>query len=252
MGIDRCPLARIITLMKTAEYPTLVEQEQYWEEWQETRSITPWALRRAETLLALLRSLNLSVPTILDLGCGTGWFTEKLAHFGAATGIDLSAKAIGLAKRRFPDTSFIAGNIFETALPLESFDVVVSQQVIAHVVDQTRYLDLAASALKPGGHLIVTTPNKFVMDRLDWPPEPSSHIERWLSAEDLRRLLQPHFQVLRTTTIIPIGNRGILRLTNSHKLNRLLGLFASERYLESLKESAGLGYTIIGLARKRS
>ena len=131
--------------MKTAEYPTLVEQEQYWEEWQETRSITPWALRRAETLLALLRSLNLSVPTILDLGCGTGWFTEKLAHFGAATGIDLSAKAIGLAKRRFPDTSFIAGNIFETALPLESFDVVVSQQVIAHVVDQTRYLDLAAS-----------------------------------------------------------------------------------------------------------
>src|SRR6202011_3628857 len=98
-------------------------------------------------------------------------------------------------------------------------DVVVSQEVIAHVPDQSGYLERAARVLKPGGYLIVTTPNLFVHSRNYWAPIPSGHIEQWLTRRELKRLLRPYFQVLRTTTAVPMGHGGILRLVNSTKLN---------------------------------
>jgi hypothetical protein len=64
------------------------------------------------------------------------------------------------------------------------------------------------------------------------------------------RLLEPRFRVRRTTSVIPIGHRGVLRLVNSYKLNRTLGLVVPPTRIERLKERAGLGYSIIALAQK--
>jgi SAM-dependent methyltransferase len=240
--------------MSQPEYPPLAEQERYWETWHEAKSITEWSQARGEVVLSLLRALQLSEPEILDLGCGTGWFTDRLTEFGKATGTDLSLKAIELAKVRFPRATFVGGDVFEVDLPERHYDVVISQQVIAHVVDQPRYLERAASLLKPGGHLILTTPNKFVMDRLEdlgWEVTPPEHLELWLDRRSLLRLLKPRFRVLRLTSINPMGRRGILRLVNSTRLNRALGLVIPQNRLTSLKERAGLGYTLVVLARRR-
>lgn len=240
--------------MNVPEHPPLVDQERYWDTWQESKSITAWSQARAAVILTLLRELNLTSPNILDLGCGNGWFTEQLAAFGKATGTDLSLKAMEAAKRRFPNSTFIGGNLFEVELPQAHYDVVVSQQVIAHVVDQPGYVDRAASLLRLRGHLILTTPNKFVMDRLEdlgWEPTPPEHLELWLDRKALMRLLRPRFEVLRITSILPMGRRGILRLVNSTTLNRALHLLVPEARLTSLKERAGFGYTMIALARKR-
>ena len=54
------------------------------------------------------------------------------------------------------------------SLPENHFDVVVSQEVIAHVPDQAAYLEKAADVLRRDGYLIITTPNKFVVDRGDF------------------------------------------------------------------------------------
>ena len=181
-----------------------------------------------------------------------GWFANLLAEFGPTTGIDLCDDAIAQAKSKFPHVTFMAGNVFEMELPDQHFDVVVSQEVIAHVPDQTGYLECAARVLKPGGYLIVTTPNPYVHFRNYWAPIPPGHIEQWLSRGALKRLLRPHFHVLRTTTVVPIGRGGILRLVNSPKLKRALGpLFSPER-IEAFKEWAGFGWTQIVLAQKRS
>ena len=197
-------------------------------------------------------SLPLERPTILDMGCGMGWFANQLAEFGPTTGIDLCDEAIAQAKSKFPQVTFMAGNVFEMELPEQHFDVVVSQEVIAHVPDQTGYVERAARVLKPGGYLIVTTPNPFVHFRNHWAPIPPGHIEQWLSRGALKRLLRPHFRVLRTTTVVPMGHGGILRLVNSPKLNWALGpLFSAER-IEAFKEWAGFGWTQIVLAQKRS
>ena len=163
------------------------------------------------------------------MGCGMGWFASQLAQFGPTTGIDLSDDAIAQAKSNFPQVTFMAGNVFEMELPERQFDVVVSQEVIAHVPDQPGYVEHAARGTKPGGYLIVTTPNRFVHFRNQWPPSPSGHIEQWLSRGALKRLLRPHFRVLRTTTAVPIGRGGILRLVHSTKLNWAFGLLFSPR-----------------------
>ena len=76
-----------------SEAATLYRQERYWEFWQSTRSVSEWAASRDDFVLEMVRGLGLYRPKILDLGCGTGRFTEELAYLGDATGVDLSRKA---------------------------------------------------------------------------------------------------------------------------------------------------------------
>lgn len=233
--------------------PDLDTQKRYWEDhWLDTKSLSPWAMDRARLLLDLLERLRLREPRILDLGCGTGWFAELLARFGPTTAVDLSDRAIAAAKLRAPHITWIAGNFFDIALPVGSFDVVVSQQVIAHVEDQAAYLDYAARALRVGGFLLLSTPNRRVIDQLEWPPEPYGHIEQWLTPKSLRRLLRQRFHVLYATSIIFVGHRGLLRFANSFKLNRLFSRVISKPALDRLKGRAGLGYTLVVLAQKRA
>jgi 2-polyprenyl-3-methyl-5-hydroxy-6-metoxy-1,4-benzoquinol methylase len=241
----------------TGANPSIDAQQKFWNDhwqrWHQRKVINSWSISRAERILELLRCLSIQDANILDLGCGIGWFTEKLTSFGHVTGIDLSEDAIAAAKARCPHIKFVAGNILDNKLPKEHFDVTVSQEVLAHVEDQSRYLSTAAELLKPGGYLILTTANRFVLEHLGavtmnaFPPE---HIECFLSARQLKRLLRPHFRVLGIRSTFPLGNGGILRIINSYKLNAVLGSIISQHYLESVKEWAGLGYSLFALAQK--
>lgn len=89
------------------------------------------------------------------------------------------------------------------------------------------------------------------MERWNYGPDPREHIKKWLNQKEFKRILQPRFRVLRTMSIIPLGDLGILRFTNSHKVNTALGWFIGPSNVESLKEWAGLGYTLIALTQKR-
>ena len=186
------------------------------------------------------------------MGCGTGWFTEALSHVGQVTGIDLSEEAIAIARASFPGVDYVAGDVYQLPFPAGHFDLVVSQEVIAHVEDQPAYLRLAAQCLKPGGYFIVTTVNRFVHERQEWGPSPEGHIETWLDKRDLHRLLQAQFEVLATTTILPMGDKGVLRFVNSRWLHRFLRLFASAERIEGWKGRAGFGWCIVCLASRRA
>jgi len=241
-----------------APTPSINEQKSFWDaHWQqktERKVLNEWTERRAAEILKLIQGLGLQRPRLLDLGCGLGWFTERLAELGEAHGIDLSVEGIASARTRRPDISYLSGNVYEAQLPENYFDVVVSQEVIAHVEDQPKYLDRAAEVLKPGGYLIITTGNKFVMDRLGhvgWQVFPPEHIEHELHAGQLKKMLGKHFEVLKKSTIIPQGQGGILRLINSYRLNSLLTKFVSAEKLTLIKEKAGFGWQMIFLARKR-
>ena len=234
-------------------FPSTEQQQHYWDErWDRNKMPNDWALLRSEKMLAYIRQVRLRQPNILDLGCGTGWFTQKLSSFGEATGIDLSETAIAIAKSQFPHIHYIKGNIFEMTLPREHFDLVVCQEVIAHVPDQLELLSRIANVLKPAGYLVITTVNKFIIDRVDFGPDPDEHIKQWLSMKDLRELLRQRFDVLRTTTVLPMGYGGVLRLVNASLLNSVLFRLLGPSRLAVLKERAGLGYTMIALAQKRN
>ncbi len=241
-----------------ARIPSIEVQREFWNShWQqaeERKIVNAWTERRAQEILGIIQSLGIANPKILDFGCGHGWFTERLANVGEAVGIDLSPEAIAIAKARRPELNYVAGNIYQAQLPESYFDAVVSQEVISHVEDQPKYIARAASVLKPLGHLIITTGNRFVMDRLGevgWMAYPPEHIEQELTCGEMKRLLAPQFRIISLRTIIPHGTRGILRLVNSYKLNALLETLVSAATLNAIKERAGFGWQMVVLAQKR-
>lgn len=241
--------------MQTTDDPSLERQREFWNKWNASRRDpdhpVDWAVIRGRAIMRAVESLRLERPRILDLGCGTGWLTEKLAAYGQATGIDLSDAVIAKARERCPSIEYISGDLFQARLPQEHFDLVVSQDVLAHVTDQPGYIAIAARALKPGGHLVITSTNRFVVTRMNLPPQPPEHIEHWLDMRSFRRLLRSHFEIIRTTTVMPMGSRGVLRLVNSGRLQSLLRPLISPQTLTAAKERLGFGYNMIAVARRR-
>jgi 2-polyprenyl-3-methyl-5-hydroxy-6-metoxy-1,4-benzoquinol methylase len=241
--------------------PTIDDQRQFWNShWrsaEERRVLNPWTERRALTIVQTIQDLPIERPAILDCGCGHGWFTERLADAnpGEVWGIDLSPDAIAMAKSRRPHIRYTAGDVCQSSLPNSYFDVVVSQEVIAHVENQHNYIERVSRLLKPGGYLVITTGNKFVMDRLGnvgWNQYPSEHIENELSSTQMKRLLRPYFKILRFRTIIPQGTKGILRIVNSYRLASLLTPLLGRKRLDELKERAGFGWQMVVLAQKKA
>lgn len=101
---------------------------------------------------------------VLDLGCGSGYGTARISQLAAeVVGVDVSEEAVQFARARYsaPNLSFdpIDG---DTPLPYpdHSFDVVLSFQVIEHVRDEQGYLSEARRVLRPGGTMLIITPDR--------------------------------------------------------------------------------------------
>jgi 2-polyprenyl-3-methyl-5-hydroxy-6-metoxy-1,4-benzoquinol methylase len=235
--------------------PTIDEQRAFYDKrWTQKQFANRLQLERAIEILRGLSALKLDAPRILDLGCGTGWLTAILGRFGAATGVDLSPAAIRTARERHPDVEFRDGDISMSSGHGE-FDVVVSQEVIEHLEDQRAHLELAARCLRPGGYLILTTPNAWNFDRWSeerreaWGPQP---IEKWLRASELRRIVEERFSVLELRSIVLGGGRtGMLRIVNSPRLARILKKLRLLNAYQELVKQGGFGKHLFVVAKRR-
>ena len=242
----------------TSTIPTIEQQAKYYDKWNQLCrtggffDMPPEQRRQTGKILELFCSLDLVSPTILELGCGTGWLLALLSQFGACTGIDLSHEAIRFAKQRGSNATLLAGDFLTTDLPKAHFDVCISVAVVAYFADQPAVFAKVASHLKPDGYILLTTNNKFVFDRRsDVPPTEEGQFRNWLTVSQVRALLAPHFDVLYLETIFPSGHCGVLRLVNSVKLNALLNLVFSKNTIKRVKERLGLGEGIVVLARRK-
>ncbi len=209
----------------------------YNSRWKKEHVPNKYSLMRGIRIIEHLNSLPIKNPKILDLGCGSGWFSNILSNFGTVTAVDLSCEAIKIAKDNYPSVNFIAGDFFTLKLPLSYFDVVISMEVIEHVKDQQRYIKIINDVLVPSGYLILTTPNlkmKNWINMNDWDIQP---IENWLTMKMLKGWLLNDFVILSSTTIIPCGDKGIFRFLNSRRLNDFISIFLDERKLQTLKEN---------------
>jgi SAM-dependent methyltransferase len=96
---------------------------------------------------------------VLDVGCGTGFFTDYYLKRGArVTGIDIAPTSVARLSERHPEARFVLADVSET--PIEgSFDIVNAFDVLYHITDDQRWeraLDHLACAVAPGGALLVT------------------------------------------------------------------------------------------------
>ncbi|RHW16764.1 bifunctional 2-polyprenyl-6-hydroxyphenol methylase/3-demethylubiquinol 3-O-methyltransferase UbiG [Sphingomonas gilva] len=105
----------------------------------------------------------------LDMGCGAGLLCEPLARLGAAvTGVDAAPENIDVASahaaRGGLPIDYRVGDV--AAVNGERFDLVTSMEVIEHVSDPAAFVLGLASALAPGGLMILSTPNRTALSRL--------------------------------------------------------------------------------------
>jgi len=95
---------------------------------------------------------------LLDLGCGDGRFLALMRAAGwDVTGIDTDLAAVKNAREL--GIPVVAGNIADAAFPEASFDAVTLSHVIEHVHDPVGLLSACRRVVKPGGQVVIVTPN---------------------------------------------------------------------------------------------
>jgi SAM-dependent methyltransferase len=112
----------------------------------------------------------LDLPTgarILDLGCAFGYGTRLLESTYLTYGHDLSSEYIARARRTRPRTIFTCGPADDVPYPDNYFDAVLLLDVLEHVPDTGAVVREISRALRRGGALIVSVPNRGALAGLD-------------------------------------------------------------------------------------
>ena len=153
----------------------------------------------------VIRQLQ-KLPTdscVLELGCGEGamlWAAQELGH--DVHGCDIAANAVTLAKELVGTQKIHVGTIDDVPYSENTFDALIMLEVLEHVPRPRELIEKAQRLLRPGGTLLLTTPNRHrvfaVVKRTlgrrqsstDYPPH---HLTRW-SRKALRYLLEQYFQ----------------------------------------------------------
>ena len=125
---------------------------------------------------------------VLEVGCGGGYGAQLMASRGfRVTAVDPSMQAVRYSATRYPTVRFAAAS--GTTLPFAegAFDAVVSMQVIEHIDDARAYLRELRRIVRPGGQIVLTTPNRalrlFPLQRPWNPYHVREYSRRSLSAE---------------------------------------------------------------------
>lgn len=151
---------------------------------------------------------------VLDVGCGTGFWTDYYLKRGADyTGVDIAPSSVKRLAERYPNARFVHADMSEAEVA-GAFDVVNVFDVLYHITDDARFeaaLTRCARAVAPGGLLLVT-------DLFEDLPGAAEH-NRMRSLGRYRAVLDASgvkfsYAPLRPTHVLLNSDLGLLRFLN--------------------------------------
>lgn len=237
----------------------LNEQKDFYDNyWRDMKPIGSYKLMRTQWIANMLQQLSRQNSQkqlqLLDLGCGDGRLTPFWQSVtGAATyALELSPMAVREAQRLFPSVTYTQGDATHTPYGNQMFDIIVCQEVLEHIEQQELLVNEAARILKPGGQLILTTPNKFYFDRRKGGNYSQQPIEHILDKEELYRLLDTQFIITHFETLIYAkGDYGVYKLLTNKYLLAMLRRFGTENSWKRRLLKHGYGLHLAVLCTKK-
>lgn len=153
----------------------------------------------------LIKAYHLAIPymggDVLEIGCGEGRGIELLyQRCQKYVAVDKIGSVLDELRSRFPSVEFHQMNLPPMSkFGDNSFDRVLSFQVIEHIKDDVAFLREINRVLRPGGMALLTTPNrKFTLSRNPW------HIREYLGDE----LLKISQSIFSQAEILGVGGNG--------------------------------------------
>lgn len=183
---------------------------------------------------------------VLDIACGTGYGSRILKDAGAVSvvGLDVSPDAVTFAKRNhaLDGIQYVCANA-EATDNLGPFDMIVSFETIEHVHDYEKTLKNLYRMLKPGGTMVMSTPNRPVTS-----PNAKTINDRPENDYHVREFDLPEFRAALTQAGFRISEDGIYgqcmpqtfpnRLVR--KLSKLFGWFENPNYRAEVRPLSDL------------
>lgn len=146
-----------VDCVNDADLISMSKNEGSWFTWYQ------FILRRRE----ILKHLPQPGSKIMEFGCGDGIVLGSVVKLYEVWGCDLSALACKKAKERGYTKTFqinFDDHRQQSELPSKYFDCVICSEVVEHVADTLHLIILAYNILRPGGILVITTPNAFSLN----------------------------------------------------------------------------------------
>lgn len=213
-GIERCRRCRLVYANPRAPADAILgrySSEYFWNEYLPSVGAAGGQVdcealdQRYAPMLRLLAQAAPKGGRLLEVGTGAGLFLKAAARAGWTTsGIELSSDGALFAQRLGLDVRQESAE--RMSFPPASFDVVTMFEVIEHLFDPGPVLASVRRALRPGGQLVMTTPNFDALSRralgVNWAViSPLEHLY-YFTARTLGSLLErngfPHVAFVRT------------------------------------------------------
>ncbi len=221
-----------------------------------------WFRGKTDIARALIKRYFGNGKQVLDIGCGTGFFSKNLSNEGyEVTSVDGSDLALEYCKKRGL-TNLVLADACKLPFPENSFDSIVALDILEHLNDEKGAIQEWIRVLKPGGVMLIFVP---ALPALWSPQDIKLQHQRRYTKKTLVKILNelrieklsyfntflflPVFLFRMITNLFPflVKNRDELDMT-SPALNSFLGKFFSleARWLKNHNFPIGVSLVVVG------
>jgi ubiquinone/menaquinone biosynthesis C-methylase UbiE len=217
------------------------ERVAFLEKWDNIEQYLVFLKHSALYALAVSLSFQEKGQFVLDLGCGTGYGVNTLSTaYKKVVGVDLSEYAVSHARKINEKLDVMFSQARGESLPFkcETFDAVISIEVIEHVTKVNCFLDEIRRVLKKGGVFILSTPNREVrLLPLQRPWNPF-HV-REFNAIQFRETLANHFSTVKIKGLVSKREIAQIELRGYAKLRSPLQAYCFQPLKHAIRTTVG-------------